>query len=53
MGLSVIDIQGRTILSDKVVSNTYTVNTSDWKSGLYFLSIEQKGIQTTQAIVKF
>jgi hypothetical protein len=52
MGLSVIDIQGRTILSEKVVSNTYTVNTSAWKSGIYFLSIEQNGIQTIRSIVK-
>ena len=52
MGLSVIDIQGRSILSDNVFSNTYTVNTADWKSGLYFLSIEQNGIQTIHSIVK-
>jgi hypothetical protein len=52
MGFSVIDIQGRTIISDNVFSSTYTVNTTDWKSGLYFLSIEQNGIQTTHSIVK-
>ena len=52
MAFSVIDIQGRTILSDNVFSNAYTVNTSSWKSGLYFLSIEQNGIQTTRSIVK-
>jgi hypothetical protein len=52
MAFSVIDLQGRTIISDNVYSNIYTVNTTDWKSGLYFLSIEQNGIQTTHSIVK-
>ena len=52
MAFSVIDLQGRTIISDNVYSNAYTVNTTDWKSGLYFLSIEQNGIQTTHSIVK-
>jgi hypothetical protein len=53
MSFSVIDMQGRSILSDHVVSNKYMVDASSWKSGIYFLSIEHDGTQTTHSIVKF
>jgi hypothetical protein len=53
MGFSIIDMQGRSIFADHIVSNKYTVDASSWKSGIYFLSIEQNGIQTTHSIVKF
>ena len=53
MGFLIIDMQGRSIFADHIVSNKYTVDASSWKSGIYFLSIEQNGIQTTHSIVKF
>jgi len=53
MSFSIIDIQGRSILADQFVSNKYTVDASSWKSGIYFLSMEQNGIPTTHSIVKF
>ena len=49
--ISVIDITGRTVLTDQITSNT-AIQIADWKAGIYVVILENKGLFSTFKVGK-
>jgi len=50
--IQLVDIQGRILLMDTIFSNTHRVDASNWKSGIYFLHVNQNGKEIVKTILK-
>jgi hypothetical protein len=52
-GLSVIDLQGRTVLQQATLSFPLEINTANWENGIYVLQLHRDGqLIGTQRIIK-
>ena len=43
--VSIFDITGKEVFSKSVNAQTLTINTNKWKSGVYFVKIENQTIK--------
>ncbi len=49
--VTIANILGEVVLSETSSGNKFSINTSNLISGVYFVTISNKGIQSTQKII--
>ena len=47
-----IDITGRILGNGNVISSVFSIQTSEWPSGAYFISINREGINSSRKLIK-
>ena len=50
--IEVYNMLGQLVLSSNIGSTTYSIDTSDWKSGVYIVQINSKDFSQTKRIIK-
>ncbi len=49
--IKITNLLGENIISEIITSNNFTINTNNLKGGVYFVTIENKDVKSTQKII--
>lgn len=49
--IKITNLLGENIISEIITSNNFTINTNNLKNGVYFVTIENKDVKSTQKII--